>query len=79
MNELTKRKIKAQIRANRVEKICENISEKKMNSNDLIMAVLRWWDKHECDMYVIDGEDYNVYKTVPEFVRIAKELKIKED
>jgi hypothetical protein len=44
--------------------------------DELIKAVLEWWDEHQCDTTGYRDE-WNVYDDEPEFVKIAMKLKEK--
>lgn len=46
---------------------------------ELIEAVLQWWEDHQWDCLVGDGDEYNVYHEPPEFVQIALKLKSQKD
>lgn len=50
------------------------------STDDLLTAVLKWWDEHryDCDSYDAgDGymEDSNRYDEEPEFVKLAKRMR----
>jgi len=50
-----------------------------MSKQELIDAVLVWWETHQYDCYVGDAgdgysEEYNTYDEEPEFVKIAQKL-----
>lgn len=47
----------------------------KKKIDELIKAVLDWWEKHQYDVECSDDEEYNLYDETPEFVELAKKLK----
>lgn len=41
----------------------------------LLDSISTWWEQHEYDTFPTgDGDEDNVYRDTPEFVRLAKEL-----
>lgn len=49
--------------------------------NELVEAVLQWWDVHKYDVDMGEAGDdgwaqeYNRYEEIPEFVKIAQRMK----
>lgn len=50
------------------------MNEKGITIDELKTAILKWWQEHQYDITINDGEEYNNFDEEPEFVRLAKKL-----
>ena len=53
--------------------IMENCLDKQ-KVKVLTDSIKEWWENHQYDVDVADGEEMNVYDEEPDFVKKAKEL-----
>lgn len=58
-----------------VQQLIEINHETDKTIEELIDAVLTWWEQHEYDVEMAGGDEYNVYDNEPKFVEIAKRLR----
>ena len=40
----------------------------------LAVEVLSWWEEHQYDVDMVDGEEWNKYDVEPTFVTLAKKI-----
>lgn len=58
-------------------RVSDSIDQFVQRSTELITVILGWWQAHEFDCHSDEeGNEFNTYDNEPEFVEIAKELKL---
>jgi hypothetical protein len=49
-------------------------AEYTQQAEELAQTVLSWWEEHQYDVMSEDGEEWNVFHTKPEFIKLAEQF-----